>query len=70
MIWVNVDIPTKKCMIHTNRNCSYLDKKSETPNKGVDEIKGHGGWLSFEGIVQAKQYCAETHPGFEVTEHC
>ena len=70
MIWVNVDIPTKMCTIHTNRNCDYIENKCETPNKGVDELKSDGGWMRFEGIVLAKKYCAENHPDFEVSEHC
>ena len=55
MFWVNVDKPTKTCTIH-NEGCQYI-LTSETPFKGIGELKRDGGWLSFTFIREAENYC-------------
>lgn len=56
MLWVNVDKPTKRCVIH-RQGCQYEQDKSETPHKGIGELKRDGGWLSFASIEEAEDYC-------------
>lgn len=58
-IWVNVNKPTKKCTIHTNLSCPYVLAIRETHRKGIENLKIDGGWKSFLGYVQAKDYCEE-----------
>lgn len=59
-VWVNVDIPTQKCTLHTNPSCTYVIRKKETPYKGVEQIKRDGGWLAFPTVSAARNHC-ETH---------
>ena len=59
--WVNVDLPTKRFVLH-NPDCAYVDKKVETDYKGLLQIKRDGGWLSFETSAAAEQYRRENHP--------
>jgi len=56
MVWVNVDIPTKKCVIHTEQ-CNYAKRKTETRFKGIEELKRDGGWFSFPSLHQAESHC-------------
>ena len=55
--WVNVDKPTKRCVIH-REGCKYEQAKSETPFKGISKLKRDGGWVSFDSVEEAGGYCA------------
>ncbi len=46
--WLNVDTPTKRCVIHRGA-CGYALAKRETPYKGIGRLKRDGGWLHFAG---------------------
>jgi len=56
--WVNVDKPTKTCTIHV-RGCEYDNRKIETEYKGIGNLKRDGGWLPFESLKEAQDYCKE-----------
>ena len=53
--WVNVDKPTKSCVVH-REGCRYEQDKSETPLKGINELKRDGGWLFFASLEEAEDY--------------
>ena len=53
--WVNVDKPTKRCVIH-REECRYEQAKSGTPLKGINELKRDGGWIPFNSIGEAQNY--------------
>jgi len=44
--WLNVDKPTKKCVLHI-RGCVFEVDKQESKRKGVGKTKKDGGWLVF-----------------------
>ena len=69
MIWVNIDKPLKSCTIHAS-NCTFVLKKQETKYKGVGKIKRDGGWLPFESLEDAYNFCREEYPDFTVSRHC
>ncbi len=56
MFWVNIDKPTKTCVIH-KEGCRYEQTKSETPLKGIEKFKPNGGWFQFPSIEKAEDYC-------------
>ena len=70
MVWLNVDKPTKKCTLHMNSSCTYLQKKSETPYKGIGNLKRDGGWLSFADPKLAKLFHRRHLPEYEFIDHC
>ena len=70
MVWLNIDKPTKKCTLHMNSNCTYLQEKGETEYKGIGNLKRDGGWLSFADPKLAKQYHQSTLPDYEFIDHC
>lgn len=70
MIWVNVDITTKKFTLHTTRRCRYVEGMRDTPFKGLGELKRDGGWLSYENRESALAEHAEKFAKYEVVEHC
>jgi len=65
--WVNVDKPTKKCIIH-REGCRYEQAKTETPLKGIGELKDDGGWVSFPSRGEVENYCKREweHKGYVV----
>ena len=65
-IWLNVDKPTKKCTLHTDDCCSWVAKQTETPLKGWGRLKQDGGWLPFDDLTQAKEYCRSEYPNYKV----
>jgi len=67
MFWVNVDKPTKRCIIH-REGCRYEQAKDETLLKGIDELKRDGGWIFFPSIGEAENYCQREweHKGYIV----
>ena len=70
MVWLNVDKPTKKCTLHMNSSCTYMQKKSETPYKGIGHLKRDGGWLSFNDVKQATIYQETNFPIYQLIDHC
>jgi hypothetical protein len=70
MVWVNIDKPTKKCTIHSNMRCQYVLRRSETPLKGIGEIKRDGGWLPFETMIEAENYCSGNHTRYNISVCC
>ncbi|EHQ89894.1 hypothetical protein [Desulfosporosinus youngiae] len=70
MVWLDVDQPAKKCTLHMNDNCSYLQKKSETLYKGIGDLKRDGGWLSFTDPKLAKLYHQINWPDYQFIDHC
>lgn len=67
-IWLNIDIPTKKCTIHSS--CGFSDNKSETNYKGILELKRDGGWLKFKSKEEAKEYQRRNYSTYSMIEHC
>lgn len=67
--WVNVDKPTRMCTIHGG-GCTYEENKSETPLKGVGQLRRDGGWLSFGTREDVEEYCRVNWKGFNVRRHC
>ena len=51
MFWVNLDTVTTIWKLH-HEDCRYC-KPEETPNKGVNTMKRHGGWFQFETTSEA-----------------
>ncbi|AFQ45347.1 MULTISPECIES: hypothetical protein [Desulfosporosinus] len=70
MVWMNVDKPTKKCTLHMNSSCNYLQEKRETEYKGIGNLKCDGGWLSFTDPKLAKLYHQINLPEYELIDHC
>lgn len=68
MIWMNIDIPTKICTIHSN--CSYVERKKETLFKGIHELKRDGGWKSFNSKEEAISYHTEKYLDYKLIVHC
>ncbi len=56
MVLVNVDIPQKTCIMHTD-DCIYTKRMHETKLKGIGVLKRNGGWLLFGTFVQTEDYC-------------
>jgi len=69
--WLNIDKPTKKCVLHIE-GCTYEVEKEATPLKGIEEIKKHGGWLSFSSRQEALAYFKHkwASVGYELSERC
>ncbi|MBY6270166.1 hypothetical protein [Parageobacillus thermoglucosidasius] len=65
MVWMNIDIPERKCTIHTN-SCRYVQDKKETKYKGIMELKEHGGWLEFETTSKAENYQKSRFPEYRL----
>lgn len=70
MVWLNVDKPTKKCTLHMNSSCTYLQMKSETLYKGIENLKCDGGWLNFADPKLAKLFHQRFLPEYEFIDHC
>ena len=57
MYWLNIDIPTKKCVVHDDK-CAWakLVTQRKPEFKGIGELKSAGGWLSFPSMEEAEKY--------------
>ena len=53
--WMNVDVPTKRCVLH-RPGVAYAVGKRETPFKGIGHVKRDGGWLGFASEQEARSY--------------
>ncbi len=54
IFWVNVDMPTKTCIMHTDE-CIYTKGMRETKLKGIGVLKRDGGVRHFctdRGLLQ------------------
>ena len=69
MVWLNVDKPTKRCTLHTDNRCTYLQKR-ETLYKGLESLKRDGGWLSFADPKLAELYHQSNLAEYEFSDHC
>jgi hypothetical protein len=70
MVWLNIDIPTRRCILHTDYGCPYWKKKKETQYKGLGNLKRDGGWMSFTDTREALFYYQGNFPGYELITHC
>jgi hypothetical protein len=68
LIWINIDLPTKRFTIH--HNCTYTDKMKETPFKGVGTLKRDGGWLKVGSISEADNLFENSYSHFAFVSHC
>lgn len=53
--WVNVDMSTRVAKIH-RESCIWCRPYSQA-SKGVNVMKGGGGWFRFESPGEAECYC-------------
>jgi len=60
--WVNVDIPTRTCVLHAEL-CEEVARVRRTGLKGVDELLRDGGWLQFGGRDGARDFTARLLEG-------
>lgn len=70
MVWVNIDIPTKQYVIHAVHSCHYVSRQSESPYKGINELKRDGGWVSFDSKSNALSRHGKQFSDYELIEHC
>ena len=70
MVWTNFDIATKSLTIHQNAGCKHVFERSETPLKGLDELKRDGGWIQFEKYLQAHEFCTENFMDSRLVQCC
>lgn len=54
MFWLNVDYPTWIWKLHVD-SCRFCTPE-ETGNKGINVLKEHGAWMSFNTVDEAKEY--------------
>ena len=45
--WVNISVPSRVPTVHREDGCRFVQRKRESPAKGVGRLKGQGGWLPF-----------------------
>lgn len=57
--WVNIDKPRKFYRLHLE-SCPFCTS-SETPYKGVNEMKRDGGWFQFESKAEARKNYTENY---------
>jgi len=70
-LWVNIDIPLKRCTFHGCPSCIYVLKKKETDYKGIGRLKRDGGWIGFSNIETAQIYCKDFfNKGYLKKTHC
>ena len=67
---MNIDKPTKTCTLHADNQCTYLKTLQDKPYRGVNELKRHGGWLSFENVREAQEYYLAKFDNYSLIEHC
>ena len=68
MFWLNVDYPTGIWKLHVD-SCRFCVPE-ETVNKGVNIIKNHGAWISFEGHEEAETYFKENSKSDSIWQPC
>jgi len=70
MVWTNFDIATKSLTIHRNAGCKHVFERSETPLKGLDELKRDGGFIGFAKYLEAREFYSEHFGGFRLVQYC
>jgi hypothetical protein len=68
--WLNIDIPSKVCTVHSILQCTYIERKKETPLKGIDSLRRDGGWLRFDNLEEANRFCRDQYSGYKLFVHC
>lgn len=68
MFWLNVDYPTGLWKLHLDL-CRFCAPE-ETINKGVDKIKDHGGWMSFQSYEEAYAFFKENSNPDSIWQPC
>lgn len=53
--WLNVDLPTKRSVLHAAA-CRHAHAKHDTQYKGIGQLKRDGGWLSFATPEEAQNF--------------
>ena len=71
MVWMNIDIPTRRCVIHSDK-CSWVNRihNEDRPKyKGIEILERDGGWFQFTSVDEANNcYGLEWCPkGYELT---
>jgi hypothetical protein len=69
-VWVNIDIPLKKYVIHWQMNCAFLGKNDQSSYKGVGILLRDGGWLPFDTLQEAQDFQNIQYANYENLEHC
>lgn len=67
-VWVNIDLPTKRYVLH--KECTYTSRMCETPFKGVGKLKRDGGWIRFRNAEDAMKRLEKEYDHFECLIHC
>ncbi|WDL96372.1 hypothetical protein [Alicyclobacillus sp. ALC3] len=70
MVWVNIDHPTRRYIVHATESCRHVTRKQETKHKGVGRMLDHGGWLAFVARFDAMNRYQHEYSGYELVEHC
>lgn len=70
MVWVNIDKPTKRYVVHSTSSCQYVNRKAETSYKGINELKRDGGWVAFDSKGNALSRHGRQFGDYELIEHC
>jgi hypothetical protein len=68
--WLNIDIPSKVCTVHSILQCTYVGQKKETPFKGIDLLRRDGGWLRFDNLEEANRFCRDQYSVYKLFVHC
>jgi hypothetical protein len=68
MFWLNMDYPTGIWKLHVD-SCRFCVPE-ETMNKGVDEVKEHGCWMSFESFAEARAYFKDKSRSGSIWQPC
>jgi len=68
MVWMNIDIPTRRNIIHSD-TCVYVLNKKQTPLKGIGRLRRDGGWLPFNSAEQVECYSRECLTGKNLVIH-
>jgi hypothetical protein len=70
MYWVNIDIPTKRFVIHHDPECRHVLGIEKTKLKGVHTLKRDGGWLNFDTYKAVKEFHKNNFDTFELVSCC
>ncbi len=64
--WLNIDKVDKLGTLHTSKCNKRIQE--ETANKGINRLKNHGGWFSFQNPKDAKEELEKLFPRFKYHE--
>ena len=68
---MNIDTPTKRCVIHSDK-CSWANRihsEDKAEYKGIEAMERDGGWFQFMSVDEANNcYALDWRPqGYELT---